>query len=87
MEAALPGKAVVVFDPQRETIEVVVPSEDAHAQECSLLGQVKQPVSARQVRLEERDFCTEASVECDRTMSVRHVLSRSGIQIDIKSVK
>ena len=56
----LPGKALVVFDPQRETIEAMVPCEDGHAQERSLLGQVGPLVGAGQVWVADRNFCTEA---------------------------
>ena len=57
--APLPGKALVVFDPQRETIEAMVPCEDGHAQERKLLGQVGPLVGAGQVWLADRNFCTE----------------------------
>ncbi len=57
--APLPGKALVVFDPQRETIEAMVPCEDGHTQERKLLGQVGPLVGAGQVWLADRNFCTE----------------------------
>jgi hypothetical protein len=56
----LPGKALVVFDPQRETIEAMVPCEDGHAQERALLGQVGPLVGTGQVWVADRNFCTEA---------------------------
>lgn len=57
--APLPGKALVVFDPQRETMQAMVPCEDGHAQERRLLGQIGQLVEAGQVWLADRNFCTE----------------------------
>jgi hypothetical protein len=57
--APLPGKALVVFDPQRETIAAMVPCEDGHAQELRLLGQIGPLVGAGQVWLADRNFCTE----------------------------
>ena len=57
--APLPGKALVVFDPQRETIEAMVPREDGHTQEPELLGQVGPLVGAGLVGLADRNFCTE----------------------------
>ena len=57
--APLPGKALVVFDPQRETIEAMVPCQDGHAQERRLLGQIGPLVGAGQVWLADRNFCTE----------------------------
>ena len=61
--APLPGKALVVFDPQRETIEAIVPCEDGHAQERSLLGQVGPLVGVGQVWLADRNFCTEGFLD------------------------
>lgn len=58
--APLPGKALAVFDPQQECIEAMVPCEDGHAQERALLGQVGALVKPRQVRIADRNFCTEA---------------------------
>ena len=58
--APLPGKALVVFDPQAQTIEAMLPCEDGHAQERSLLGQVAPLVQAGQLWLADRNFCTEA---------------------------
>lgn len=58
--APLPGKALAVFDPQRQTIEAMVPCEDGHAQERALLGQVGPLVGAGQVWVADRNFCTEA---------------------------
>lgn len=57
--APLPGKALVVFDPQRETMQAMVPCEDGHAQERRLLGQIGTLVEAGQVWLADRNFCTE----------------------------
>lgn len=57
--APLPGKALVVFDPQRETIEAMVPCEDGYTQERKLLRQVGPLVGAGQVWLADRNFCTE----------------------------
>lgn len=47
--APLPGKALVVFDPQLQAIQAMVPCEDGHAQERSLLGQVAPLIGAGQV--------------------------------------
>ena len=58
--APLPGKALVVFDPQVQTIAAMLPCEDGHAQERSLLGQVGPLIEPGQVWLADRNFCTEA---------------------------
>lgn len=55
---ALPGQALVVFDPELMLIVDVIPCEDAHAQERSLLDQVLQTVEARDLWIGDRNFCT-----------------------------
>ena len=56
--APLPGQAVVVLDQQRMLITDVFLSEDGHAQERRLIGQVLQHVSEDQLWIEDRNFCT-----------------------------
>jgi hypothetical protein len=55
---ALPGQAIAVLDPQRELVVDVFPTEDAHAQERSLLPLVLATVTAGQVWVADRNFCT-----------------------------
>jgi hypothetical protein len=55
---ALPGQAIAVLDPQREMVVDVFPEEDAHAQERSLLPLVLETVTAGQVWIADRNFCT-----------------------------
>ena len=57
--ALLPGKALVVFDPERETIEVMVPCENGHMQKRKLLEPVGPLVGASQVWLADNNFCAE----------------------------
>ena len=56
--AALPGQALVFYDPQYGLITDVVPCEDAHAQERSLLKEALACISARDCILADRNFCT-----------------------------
>lgn len=56
--AALPGQALVVLDPQLMLIVDVLPWEDAHAQERSLLEQILPTVQPRDVWIDDRNFCT-----------------------------
>jgi hypothetical protein len=56
---ALPGQAIAVLDPQREMVVDVFPEEDAHAQERSLLPSVLETVTAGQVWIADRNFCTK----------------------------
>jgi IS4 transposase len=55
---ALPGQALVLLDPQRMVIDDAVPCEDGHAQERSLLDQVLLVLEARDLLIDDRNFCT-----------------------------
>jgi IS4 transposase len=55
---ALPGHALVVFDPQRMLAIDVVLCEDGHAQERSLLDQILETVAAKDLWIADRNFCT-----------------------------
>jgi hypothetical protein len=57
---ALPGQGLVLLDPQRMIIEDVIPCEDGHAQERSLLDQVLPVVQPRDLLIDDRNFCTIA---------------------------
>src|SRR6478672_9351719 len=56
--APLPGQALVVLDQQRMLITDVIPIEDGHAQERSMIAQVLHLVEADQLWIEDRTFCT-----------------------------
>ena len=55
---ALPGHALVVFDPERMLAIDAILCEDGHAQERSLFDQVLQTVAARDLWIADRNFCT-----------------------------
>src|SRR3954464_12261782 len=55
---ALPGQALVVLDPRLMLATDVIPCEDGHAQERSLLGQVLAIVRPGDLWIEDRNFCT-----------------------------
>ena len=57
---ALPGQALVLLDPQRMVIEDVIPCEDGHAQERSLLTQILPTIRPRDLLIDDRNFCTLA---------------------------
>ncbi len=57
---ALPGHSLVLLDPQRMVIEDVIPCEDGHAQERSLLNQVLPVLRPRDLLIDDRNFCTAA---------------------------
>lgn len=56
--AALPGHALVIFDPQRMTAIDAILCEDGHAQERSLLDEVLRTVAERDLWIADRNFCT-----------------------------
>ncbi len=56
--AALPGKSLVVMDPERGLLMDVFPCEDGHARERSLLQAVLPTVRAGEVWIADRNFCT-----------------------------
>src|SRR3954449_11558172 len=55
---ALPGKALVVLDPQAMLVTDVFCCEDGHAQERSLLDEVLKTIRARDAWVADRNFCT-----------------------------
>jgi IS4 transposase len=55
---ALPGHAVVVFDPSRGLVTDVIACEDGHAQERSLTPALLELVGAADVWVADRNFCT-----------------------------
>ena len=56
--APLPGKSLVVMDPQRRLLVDVFPCEDGHAQERSLLHAVLATIRAGELWIADRNFCT-----------------------------
>jgi IS4 transposase len=56
--AALPGHAVVFYDPQWDVATEVIPCEDAYTQERALLPEVVAMVAARDCIVADRNFCT-----------------------------
>jgi IS4 transposase len=56
--APLPGQALVVFDPQYRLVVDVLPCEDGHAQERSLLPELLQTVRPQDLWIADRNFCT-----------------------------
>lgn len=56
--AALPGKSLVVLDPERGLMVDVFPCEDGHAQERSLLSAVLPTIRPGELWIADRNFCT-----------------------------
>lgn len=55
---ALPGKSLVVYEPEQGLVSDVFPCEDGHAQERSLFGGVLKTVQAGDLWIADRNFCT-----------------------------
>ncbi len=56
--APLPGKSLVIYDPQYDLAIDVLPCEDGHAQERSLLPELLQTIERRDLLIADRNFCT-----------------------------
>jgi IS4 transposase len=56
--APLPGKVLVVLDPERMVAADVFLTEDGHAQERSLLDDVLETILPRDLWIADRNFCT-----------------------------
>ena len=56
--AALPGHALVFYDPQWALVTDVIPGEDAYAQERALLPEVVPMVAKGDCIVADRNFCT-----------------------------
>jgi IS4 transposase len=68
--AVLPGQSLVVLDPATMLVLDVVPCEDAHAQERSLIDQILPGVEPGDLWIADRNFCT--------TRLVFDILARGG---------
>ena len=56
--AALPGQALVLYDPRFDLITDTIPCEDAYSQERSLLDQVLPLIAGNDCVIADRNFCT-----------------------------
>jgi hypothetical protein len=57
---ALPGQALVVFDPELALAIDTIPCEDGHAQERSMTAQILALVGPGELWVADRNFCTTA---------------------------
>ena len=57
--AALPGKSLVIYEPEYEMATSIITCEDGHAQERSLLHKVVEKVEADDVFIMDRNFCVK----------------------------
>ena len=64
--APLPGQALVVLDPQLMMVSDVIPCEDGHAQERSLLPQILETVQRGEVWIADRNYADSNGPRADR---------------------
>lgn len=57
-EGPLPGQTLALLDAQRDLITELIPCEDGHAQERSLLPELLERIAERTVTVADRNFCT-----------------------------
>ncbi len=57
-EGPLPGQTLALLDAQRDLISELLPCEDGHAQERSLLPELLEWIRAETVTIADRNFCT-----------------------------
>lgn len=57
-EGPLPGQTLALLDAQRDLIVELVPGEDGHAQERSLLPDLLERIREQTVTVADRNFCT-----------------------------
>jgi IS4 transposase len=60
--AALPGQALVFYDPQFDLCTDAFPCEDAYTQERTLLREALEVIAARDLIVADRSFCTTCFV-------------------------
>lgn len=74
--APLPGQALAVLDADRQLVCDVIPCEDAHAQERSLLDQVLETVQKDDLWIADRNFCTASFLMGIARRKARFVVRR-----------
>jgi hypothetical protein len=77
-DAPLPGKALVVMDPQLKLATHVFPCEDGHAQERSLFDQVLPCMEKRDLWIADRNFCTLGFLFGIRSRGAKFLIRQHG---------
>ena len=76
--AALPGKLLVVYEPEYQMATQVVAIEDGHAQERSALDDLLPAVSGNDVYVMDRNFCTQKFLDDLAELSAFYVVRQHG---------
>jgi len=77
--AALPGQSLVVLDPALMLLTSVIPCTDAHAQERALFEEVLPLIQAKDVWIDDRNFCTVDFLQEIRDRQAFFVVRRHGL--------
>lgn len=76
--AALPGQSMVVYDPDQEQIVDVVPCEDAHQQEKTLMPAILEKAEAEDLWIGDRQLCTRAIIAGLHAAQASFIFRESG---------
>lgn len=60
--AALPGQALVVYDPDQDLVLDMIPCEDGHTQERALMGPLLAASGIGELWMTDRNFCTRPTL-------------------------
>lgn len=83
---ALPGKSLVVYEPQQGVVRDVFPCEDGHAQERSLFGDVLKTVQAGDLWIADRNFCTRDFLgDLDRRGAACIIREHRGVPCEMRT--
>jgi IS4 transposase len=77
-EGPLPGQTLAVLDAQRDLISELIPCEDGHAQERSLLPDLLERIRSLTVTIADRNFCTTAFLFGIRQRSAYFIIRQHG---------
>lgn len=76
--APLPGQLIAVLDADARVVVDVVPAEDGHAQERSLLGELEQSIESKDLWIADRNFCTIGFLNAIAARKACFVIRRHG---------
>lgn len=86
--APLPGTVLAVLDADRRLVSDVIPCEDGHAQERSLLDQVLETIYKGDLWIADRNFCTVGFLAGIAARAAHFVIRRHGnLPLDLKGRK
>lgn len=76
--AALPGKLLVVYEPEYQMATEIIALEDGHAQERSALDKLLPNVSRNDVYVMDRNFCTQKFLDDIAVLDAFYIVRQHG---------